>query len=258
MICAWDNEGRKWNDCHKTKRLIRNVSDRLCDEYGLSVLEHTRDMMLVTYKDKDGVTRYYEPTDRKNELIRKREAGEITKDDVRSYRNTSPYGEKQKKKMDNRTEIKADIDAVLPSCRNYDELLERLRELGYVIRDKKKNGEWLAHISFQSPTQDKATREDKIGDGQFYVRENLEKYIAEQARNIEQEQPVVENNHHEDKTQKVIPFLKNMSMEKLILMKSTITIKLFMKMESIRRKKERLRRKKSFLIFELKTVKYAA
>ena len=126
------------------------------------------------------------------------------------------------------------------------------------LSETKENGEWLAHISFQSPTQDKATREDKIGDGQFYVRENLEKYIAEQARNIEQEQPVVENNHGEDKTQKVIPFLRNMSMEKLILMKSTITIKLFMKMESIRRKKERLRRKKSFLIFELKTVKYAA
>lgn len=206
MICAWNNEGKKWNDCHKTKRLIRNVSDRLCEEYGLSVLEHTRDMKLISYKDKDGVTRYYEPTDRKNDLIRKREAGEVTTDDVGSYRNTPPYEETQKRKTDNRSEIKADIDAVLPSCRNYDELLERLRELGYVIRDKKKNGEWLAHISFQSPTQDKATREDKIGDGQFYVRENLEKYIEEQAKNIEQKQPVVETNHGEDKTQKVIPF----------------------------------------------------
>lgn len=208
MICAWNNEGKKWNNCNANYQHIRRVSDRLCEEYGLSVLDKTRDVKLIRWEDKDGNIHYYEPTDRKNDLIRKREAGEITTDDVRSYRNTPPYEETQKKKMDNRAEIKADIDAVLPSCRNYDELLERLRELGYVIRDKKKNGEWLAHISFQSPTQDKATREDKIGDGQFYVRENLEKYIAEQARNIEQEQPVVENNHGEDKTQKVIPFFE--------------------------------------------------
>lgn len=58
MISAWDENGKKWNDCHETKRLIRNVSDRLCKEYGLSVLEHTRDMKLIKYKDTDGKTHY--------------------------------------------------------------------------------------------------------------------------------------------------------------------------------------------------------
>lgn len=181
MISAWDENGKKWNDCHETKRLIRNVSDRLCKEYGLSVLEHTRDMKLIKYKDTEGKTHYYEPTDRKNNLIQKRESGLISTDDVGSYRNRPVYEETQGKKQSNRDEIKADIDILLPGCRNYEELLERLRELGYIIKDKKKNGEWLQHISFQAPTQEKATREDKIGDGQFYLRENLQRYIKEQA-----------------------------------------------------------------------------
>lgn len=194
MISAWDENGRKWNDCHKTKRLIRSISDKLCEEYGLSVLEHTRGMKLLKYKDGEGKLHYYEPTDRKNELIRKREQGEISHDDVGSYRNVPLYEADQNRKQNNCEVIKADIDSLLPSCRSYEELIERLRELGYTIKDKKKNGEWLAHVSFQAPMQDKATREDKLGDGQFYLRENLQKFIGEQAKEIQnfvsQDQPL--------------------------------------------------------------------
>lgn len=181
-ISAWDENGKKWNDCHRTKRLIREVSDRLCEEYGLSVLEKTRDMNLIKYKDASGKTRYYEPTDRKNELLRQRQSGEITTDDVASYRNTEAYSKKQKVKLNHQDEIKRDIDSILPSCRSYDELLKRLRDLGYTVRDKKQNGEWMQHISFRAPTHEKATREDKIGDGEFYTRQNLERYFAERAK----------------------------------------------------------------------------
>ena len=189
VICAWDSEGKKWNNCNSNYRNIRKVSDRLCEEYGLNVLDKTRDMKLIKYEDKDGNIRYYEPTDRKNELIRKREAGEISTDDVRSYRNTPQYQEIQEKKTNNRDTIKSDIDNVLPTCRSYEELLERLRGLGYTIRDKKKSGEWLSHIAFQAPLQDKATREDKIGENNFYCRENLTKYIEERAVEMELEEP---------------------------------------------------------------------
>jgi len=206
MISAWDENGKKYNDCIATKRDIRRVSDRLCKEYGLSVLEHTRDMKLIHYEDSNGVKRMYEPTDRKNELIKKRESGEISTDDVRSYRNTPKYEEKQKVKSDNRTEIKSDIDTILPSCRSYEELLFRLRELGYIVRDKKKDGGWLAHVSFQSPTQDKATREDKIGNDEFYVRENLTKFIENQAKELEQGQPVQADNHGDYAPHKSIPY----------------------------------------------------
>lgn len=187
IICAWNNEGKKWNSCHATYQEIRRVSDRLCKEYGLRVLEETEKVQLKRWTDKDGNTRYYEPTKRKRELEKSRAAGDISSDDVNSYRNTSVYSEEQEKKRANKEEVKNDIDALLPTCRSYDELLERLREIGYTVRDKKKNGDWLSHISFKSPTQDKATRDDSIGDGVFYVRENLERYIEEQARKLEKE-----------------------------------------------------------------------
>lgn len=195
IVSAWNNDGRKWDDCHRTKRLIREVSDRLCEEYGLNVLEHTRDMKLLKYKDENGVIRYYEPTDRKNRLIQMREDGEITPDDVNSYRNTVPYDEKEHRLMTNRDEVKKDIDTLLPSCRSYDELLMRLRELGYVINDKKKNGDWLSHVSFLAPGHDRATRDNKLGDGEFYLRENLTRYIAENAAKLVRE-PV--SHYHRD------------------------------------------------------------
>ena len=208
MISAWNNEGKKWNNCNANYQLIRNVSDRLCKEYGLHVLEATKKVRLIRYKGKDGRLRYYEPTVRKDALIQKRRNGEITNDDIRSYRNTIPYQQGQQKKLDNRIEIKMDIDAILPNCRSYDELLERLRDIGYSIRDKKKNGEWLAHISFRGPLQDKATREDKIGDGIFYLRENLTQYIEAHARTLEKEQPN-QNNIPDHRLSEAIPFFSH-------------------------------------------------
>ena len=204
IVSAWDNEGRKWNNCNTNYQKIRRISDRLCDEYKLSVLDNTRDVKLIRYKDKDGKIRYYEPTVRKNEIIRKRDAGKVFTDDVNSYRNTPQYEELVKKKTDNRTEIKADIDTLLPTCRSYEELLERLRELGYIIRDKKKDGDWLKHISFQAPLHEKATREDKVADNDFYTRENLIRYI--EAQKNEHEIQLKKVNHGDDIEQKVVPY----------------------------------------------------
>lgn len=193
-ISAWDSDGKKLNNSLSLVNLIRKESDKLCEEYGLSVLESTRTMKLVTYKDKEGNSRAYEPTDRKNELISKRRKGEITTDDVNSYRNSNAYNNKQIEKITNREEIKNDINNLLPSCRSYEELLLRLRELGYIIRAKKKNGEWLKHISFQAPTHEKATREDKLDDSGFYIRENLTRYIDELnlERNADNSKSIVE------------------------------------------------------------------
>ena len=183
IISAWDDNGRKWDNCHKTTNQIRKVSDRLCKEYGLDVLEKTGQMNLIKYYDKQGKLHYYEPTEFKDRRIEERRKGNITTDDVNSYRNSEAYADVAKKLLDNRTEIKNDIDVLLPTCNSYEELLYRLREMGYAIRDKKKNGEWLAHVSFKAPLHQRATREDNIGDGKFYLRENLEKYFSEREVN---------------------------------------------------------------------------
>lgn len=192
IVCAWDLDGKKWNQCNTAYRHVREVSDRLCEEYGLRTLENTKKQKLIKYKDADGKTHYYEPTDRKNELIRQRKSGLISNDDIGSYRNTISYDTAVSKVQTNREIIRQDIDRLLPVANSYNHLLQMLREIGYIIKDKKKNGDWLEHICFQPPTADKGTRDYKITDDNFYIRENLEyiiaKFVAERTEHEEPEQ----------------------------------------------------------------------
>jgi len=176
MVCAWNMDGGKWNNDNSHYRALRKTSDRLCDEYGLSVLEETRNVNLLSFVDKDGVKRYYEPTSRKNDLIKEREQGRVT-GSIDDYRNTPTYETVTYKRQTNVASIQSDIDSLLPSIRSYDELLDRLRELGYIVNAKKKNGEWLRHVSFVAPMSQRATRDSAIGDGIFYTRENLTRHI---------------------------------------------------------------------------------
>jgi hypothetical protein len=188
IICAWDMDGKKWHQHNAAYRKLREVSDRLCEEYGLSVLRDTQKQKLIRWEDENGEVHYYEPTERKNELIRQRDSGELTMDDVGSYRNTVSYDKTISKEETNCEIVRQDIDRLLPVATSYEHLLEMLRQIGYSIKDKKKNGDWLKHIVFQPPTADKGTRDYKIGDGGFYLRENLERVIAEfQADRAEQE-----------------------------------------------------------------------
>lgn len=188
VVCAWDLDGKKWHQHNSAYRHIREVSDRLCEEYGLSVLRDTQKQKLIRWEDENGQVHFYEPTERKNELIRQRDSGELTTDDVGSYRNTIAYDKTVSKEETNREIVRQDIDRLLPVATSYEHLLEMLRQIGYTIKDKKKNGDWLKHIVFQPPTADKGTRDYKIGDGGFYLRENLERVISElQADRAEQE-----------------------------------------------------------------------
>ena len=187
-ISAWNLDGRKWHQCNENYQKIRECSDRLCDEYGLSVLEHTRKQKLVKWQDEDGTVRYFEPTDRKVELVRKREAGELSPDDVNSYRNTIPYEVTEAKKQSNVETVRQAIDNALPYATSYEHLLMMLRELGFKIKDKKKNGDWLAHVTFTPPTAERGVRDSSIDkESGYYTRENLTAIIeaqnAERRRN---------------------------------------------------------------------------
>lgn len=182
IICAWDLNGKKWNNCNKNYRWIRNISDRLCEEYGLNILEHTKDMKLIKYQDSNGVTRFYEPTDRKNEIIRKREENQTYSDDVNSYRHTEEYKKWKEKKLTNREIVKRDIDRLIPESFSYDNLLFLLREYGYTVKDKKKNGDWLKHITFIPPEAQNGVRDYQLSDDGFYVRENLTKFIEDMVK----------------------------------------------------------------------------
>ena len=176
VVCAWGEDGRKWNNNNANYRKIREASDRLCEEYGLSVLEHTRNVKLIPFRDAEGKLHYFEPTDRKLDIIRGKEAGENASAD---YRNAEKYKDAAAKDETNKDTIKSDIDTLLPAVKSYEELLERLRVLGYSINDKKKDGGWLKHITFTAPLQQKGTRDYRLGDGVFYTREALSKHISD-------------------------------------------------------------------------------
>lgn len=182
IVCAWNLEGKKWHQHNAAYQKLRTVSDRLCDEYGLSVLEKTRKQKLIKFKDKNGNLHYYEPTERKNKLLKQRDSEGNNNYDVGSYHNTMAYEFSENKTETMREIIRQDIDKLLPMAKSYEHLLELLRQLGYKIKDKKNNGEWLKHVSFQPPTGSKGIRDNKLSDDGFYIRENLENIIAEFAK----------------------------------------------------------------------------
>ena len=192
IVCAWNMEGKKWNQHNAAYQKLRNVSDRLCEEYGLSVLNDTRKQKLIKYKDKKGNIHYYEPTERKNKLLRQRNSKEKNYD-VGNYRNTMSYEISENKKETMREIIRQDIDRFIPVSNSYEHLLEMLKQIGYKINDKKRNGEWLKYISFQPPTGDKGIRDYKISDDGFYLRENLENVIAEFVKDKKEKNIIPEN-----------------------------------------------------------------
>lgn len=173
VICAWDLDGRKWNDCHETKRLIRRVSDQLCKEYGLAVLEKTQDMHLKKYRDKNGKIHYFEATDRKIQKIKERK----TNFDVNNYRNTTAYEKYEEKRLTNIEVVRNDIDRLLPIVKDYEELLNKLRELQYVIKDKRSDGSWRKYVTFIPPTAERGVRDSSLDKDGFYCRTNLESYL---------------------------------------------------------------------------------
>lgn len=166
-VCAWNLQGRKWNNCHRTTQQLRDATDTLCKEYGLSVLEQTRTMKLTKVKQGDK-TSYYENTDVRFER------------GSPDYQFTEKYQKLKEQRVRQTDIIREDIENILPRCSSYEELLDRMRKLGYTIRAKRQDGSWMQHISFKAPAFDKAVREDKIGENGEYCREVLEQRIQKQ------------------------------------------------------------------------------
>lgn len=175
IICAWDKNGKKWNNCNANYQMIRNVSDRLCEEHGLNILLETQQVKLKKWKDSEDRTRYYEPTPRKNKIIDQRTEYDFKS--VGDYRRSDSYNNWKDDNATSRHVVKNDIDNLLKSASSYEHLLSMLRELDYTIRDKKKNGDWLKHISFTPPSFSKGVRDSSLSDDGFYTRENLEAMI---------------------------------------------------------------------------------
>lgn len=197
---AWSAEGKKWNQCNSKYQEMRSFSDELCEKNGLNVLQETKKVKLIKWKDAKGQTHYYEPTKRKDAI----RSGEYANSN--DYRNSSAFDKTEKNKKSNRQTIKEDIDALLPVVQDYEDLLFCLRNIGYEIKDKRKDGSYMKHISFKPQGADKATRDYKISDDGFYIRENLEdviirrreKELSELSDSIRAEAKQLDENFRED------------------------------------------------------------
>jgi len=176
VVCAWNDEGRKWNNDNTNYRKIRETSDRLCAEYKASVLEETRKVKLVSYIDQEGKKRFYEPTARKDKIIKERaKSGDI--ENINDYRRTVAHLNKTIGKEFVKETIKSDLDRLLPISSSYDDLMLRLQSEGYRIKDKNKKGGNLKYLTFIRPNEVSGVRGNNIGDGASYTREGLEKYF---------------------------------------------------------------------------------
>ena len=155
--------GKKWLDKDATKDLIRKVSDRILQENNFKILEETRD-----YK------KYYRK--KRDEKTHLRES---------DYRNSEAYNEWKSKRIPAREFIKSDIITILPFVKSYDELIERLQELGYQIRYKTKQGDYYKHISFKLPFREKGVRDDRLSEDGYFTRENLTAIIEQNVKEKE-------------------------------------------------------------------------
>lgn len=157
--------GKKFNDNLKAIQDIRKVSDELCRKYELEVLEKTENFYCIVYKDTDGKTKFYEPTDRKNQIAE----GEFS--NKNDYRNTEQFKQSVEYEETHINELKKDIDRLLPYAISYEDLIRQLKNAGYEIKDKTKKGEWRKHISFKASAWDKFVRDSSLGEK--YERESL-------------------------------------------------------------------------------------
>lgn len=154
--------GKKYHDCDATKNLLRQTSDRILEREGLEVLEKTRKFQ-----------RYYN-TKRDPETHLK----------TSDYRNTQKYkAQSENKRPALREIVKSDIDLLLPFCKSYDELINKLKGNNYKIRYKKADGSFYEHVTFTPPGRKKGVRDYQIGEE--YIRESLAKIIDENNKSRE-------------------------------------------------------------------------
>ena len=174
--------GEKYNDCYDTYfNGIRKISDRLCDEYGLKVLEDTRNGTLVFYKDKEGKTRAFEPTKRKSE----------SEHFDSRYAQADVWNNDMHRRKNRVSKIVTDMETVIPISNDFEDFLQKMRNMGYRIKAKTSTGDWRQHITYFEP--DKPENSKGIRDSNKllagYTRTEIEDKIKKfRDLNHEQEQ----------------------------------------------------------------------
>ena len=169
--------GKKFNDKLSTIYEIRKISDRLCREYGLSVMEETTSdkARVVVYKDAQGKVHFFEPTERK---MKKDEKIFSNSND---YRNTEGYQQGLLYKKSHVEMLKETMDRMVPYAASYEEFIELMKNAGYEVKDKTKSGDWRKHISFKAETWGNYVRDTQVAAvyGEQYSRIGMDNMIKD-------------------------------------------------------------------------------
>lgn len=169
--------GKKFNDKLSTIYEIRKISDRLCREYGLSVMEETTSdkARVVVYKDTQGKVHFFEPTERK---MKKDEKIFSNSND---YRNTEGYQQGLLYKKSHVEMLKETMDRMVPYAASYEEFIELMKNAGYEVKDKTKSGDWRKHISFKAETWGNYVRDTQVAAvyGEQYSRIGMDNMIRD-------------------------------------------------------------------------------
>lgn len=155
IFCAVDFiDYHKYNSNKKTLYQIRNASDRLCRENGLSIVKPGKQ---IEYTDKDGQRR-----------------ARPAREQGRSYAEyaADKAGGSWKGKL------KAAIDTAIPQSSDFEDFLRRMEAAGYEV---KRRGET---ISFRAPGQEKYTRLRGNTLGEDYTAERVTQRIQGKKRAV--------------------------------------------------------------------------
>lgn len=156
---------------------VRKISDKLCEKYGLKVLENTREGTFVFYKDNRGNTRYFEPTERKRRNFNN------------AYAQMEVWKQEHIYKKIKRDEIKNDMDIIIKISNSYEDFVQKMRNIGYEVKDKTSKGEWRKHITFVPPNSKKGVRDtakELIGYTRLDITRMIEQRLAKKERGYTQ------------------------------------------------------------------------
>lgn len=147
-------DGKKYLDRNREKQILRDISDELCKEFNLGVLEKTKKFTMKKNKTR---------TDRNKDTHLKNS----------DYRNTRQYREWKSKRINNSEVIKRDIDLVIAKSNSYLEFISNLKSIGYEIKD-----EGVKHIAFKPPGAERFRRGYILDEGGKYTKEQIIERIS--------------------------------------------------------------------------------
>ena len=157
IFCAVDNvEHKKYNDCKRTYRHIRNLSDELCRKHGLSV---------IIPSGRKGRTHY--------EWQLRQEPGSSAAGEDKPYTSW-------------KAQMKYDMDFAMQEAHSYEDFIRRMKEKGYEVKGETFGESSLKYLSFSATGQGRFTRVSVKNFGEGYTKEDIRERIEKQAK----EQPI--------------------------------------------------------------------